>query len=446
MKKLFVLSLAALGFVACEKRAEHIIVSGKITNYNGLPVQLIGGDVEQELKINTDGSFVDTLKQSNYYTIFSQAGVYIPLYLEQGDVLNLNIDLAQSPASVKLSGKDTIASAYLQKKLELSNELQKDFPNLFQKNVEDFKKSLAEVDKKYTDFLKNYKNLPKSFISLEEKAIKYFNLQFKSFYARAHERFTGEKVELPAEFKEEIAKVDFDNATDFDLFNEYKQLVTDNFYSKLDPSLPDWGAMVNYVRGLKSDNIKGYLSEFLVRGLSAANSSETNEAILSAIKEFSKKEDLKKEAETRFASFENLKPGKPSPTFDFENYAGGKTSLESLKGNLVYIDVWATWCVPCLNEIPALQALEKEFHGKNVKFVSISIDQEKQKWADYQKENKLTGLQLYADLNVENNFAAAYGIQTIPRFILIDKEGNIINADAPRPSDPSIKELLNKNL
>ncbi len=446
MKKLFVLSLAALGFVACEKRAEHIIISGKVANNGGFPMQLVGGNVDKELKINPDGSFVDTLTQSSYYTIFSQSGVYIPLYLEKGDVLNLDIDLAKMPVSVKFSGKDTIASAYLRKKMELSEELQKTFPDLFQKNVEGFKKSLDEINKKYTDFLANYKDLPKNFVSLEEKAIEYFNLQFKSVYSRAHERFTGEKIEFPAEFKEEIAKINYDNATDFDLYNEYKQLVMDNFHSKLDVSAPDWSAMVNYIRGLKSENIKSQLSEFLMRGLSAGNSTETNEAILNTIKEFVKKENLVKDAETRFASFENLRPGKPSPTFEFENYAGGKTSLESLKGNVVYIDVWATWCVPCINEIPALQALEKEFHDKNVKFVSISIDQDKQKWIDYQKANKLAGVQLYANLSVDNNFAAAYGIQTIPRFILIDKNGNIINADAPRPSNPDIKELLNKNL
>jgi thiol-disulfide isomerase/thioredoxin len=68
--------------------------------------------------------------------------------------------------------------------------------------------------------------------------------------------------------------------------------------------------------------------------------------------------------------------GKPSPVFDYENHKGGKTSLESLKGSYVYVDVWATWCGPCRQEIPLLK-VEQQFEGKNIKFVSISVDTQK---------------------------------------------------------------------
>ena len=63
--------------------------------------------------------------------------------------------------------------------------------------------------------------------------------------------------------------------------------------------------------------------------------------------------------------------GTPSPAFDYENHKGGTTSLESLKGKYVYIDVWATWCGPCIAQIPFLKELEKEYHGKNIEFVSF---------------------------------------------------------------------------
>jgi hypothetical protein len=67
--------------------------------------------------------------------------------------------------------------------------------------------------------------------------------------------------------------------------------------------------------------------------------------------------------------------GAPSPKFtNYENYNGGTTSLDDLKGKFVYIDVWATWCGPCKVEIPHLKEVEKEFHDKNIAFVSISVD------------------------------------------------------------------------
>lgn len=449
MKRLFILSLAALGFVACEKRGEHVILKGKISNYNGAPVQIIGGtDAPKELKVNADGTFADTLGvKPNYYFLFNNSGLYVPLYIQQGDDLSVNIDLAQQPASVKFAGKDTIASSYLMKKSSLTKELEQNNRELFGKDIEEFKQGIEDIKKKRAELLSNTKNLPKEFIALEEKANNYYLLFLKSSYPQAHSHFANKEVEMPKEFADELASVNYDNADDFDAFYEYKQLVFRDFYTKSEGSAePDWNPLITYVRGLKSENIKSTLAQFFVEGLSAGNEPELNELLLSSVKEFVKDEKLVKKAEARNASFENLKAGKPSPAFDFENFAGGKTSLESLKGKLVYIDVWATWCVPCLQEIPALQALEKEYHGKNIAFVSISIDQNKQKWVDYQTANKPTGIQLYGDLSVEDNFADAYGIQSIPRFILIDKEGNIISASAPRPSDPRIKELINKNL
>lgn len=132
-----------------------------------------------------------------------------------------------------------------------------------------------------------------------------------------------------------------------------------------------------------------------------------------------------------------------APNFDFENHAGGKTTLESLKGKYVYIDLWATWCGPCRAEIPFLKELEKSLHDKNIAFVSISTDSEKdhEKWKTFVKEKELTGIQLYAD-RANMDFIKAFNVNTIPRFILIDPTGNVVDADAARPSDPKLKEQL----
>ncbi|MFD0962680.1 TlpA family protein disulfide reductase [Pseudofulvibacter geojedonensis] len=150
--------------------------------------------------------------------------------------------------------------------------------------------------------------------------------------------------------------------------------------------------------------------------------------------------------------------GKPSPAFEnYENYKGGTTSLSDLKGKYVYIDAWATWCGPCKKEIPFLKEVEKEFHGKNIEFVSISLDNgrgykadskeaaeaaAKEGWKKMIADKEMTGLQLYADKAFQSDFATAYGINSIPRFILIDPNGNIVDADAPRPSSPKLKELF----
>ena len=137
--------------------------------------------------------------------------------------------------------------------------------------------------------------------------------------------------------------------------------------------------------------------------------------------------------------------GKVSPIFiNYENSKGGTTSLADLKGKYVYIDVWATWCAPCKAEIPYLKTLEKDFQGKNIQFVSISVDKPEahETWVKMVKNEELSGVQLFADNNFESEFMVEYGINSIPRFILLDPEGNIVDADADRPSNPKLKELF----
>lgn len=123
-------------------------------------------------------------------------------------------------------------------------------------------------------------------------------------------------------------------------------------------------------------------------------------------------------------------------------------SVSDFKGKVVIVDVWATWCGPCRGEIPFLKKLEEEYHGKDVVFLSISLDEakDKQKWIDFIKKEDLKGVQLFGGNGWNSDVARFYNIKGIPRFMFFDKKGNIVTADAPRPSDPSLKVMIEKYL
>ena len=144
----------------------------------------------------------------------------------------------------------------------------------------------------------------------------------------------------------------------------------------------------------------------------------------------------------------NKLKGKPSPDFDYENYKGGKTKLSDLKGKYVYIDLWATWCGPCRAEIPFLKTTEEKYHGKNIEFVSVSIDKasDNEKWKKFVADKNLGGIQLFADKDWSSDFVTSYGVTGIPRFILIDPKGNIVSPDAERPSSPELQKQLDSLL
>lgn len=145
------------------------------------------------------------------------------------------------------------------------------------------------------------------------------------------------------------------------------------------------------------------------------------------------------------ANYAAFKKGTPSPKFNYPDTNGKNVSLDDLKGKYVYVDVWATWCGPCKREIPFLKKLDDAYKGTDLAIVSLSIDkmEHKDKWLKMVKDEQLQGIQIMADKDWNSDFVRAYMIQGIPRFILIDKEGNIFDADAPRPSSPNLKELLN---
>jgi len=141
------------------------------------------------------------------------------------------------------------------------------------------------------------------------------------------------------------------------------------------------------------------------------------------------------------------KEGLPSPDFQCIGANGKKVSLSDFRGKYVYIDLWATWCVSCIAEMPDLKSLEKKYEGKKIQFVSISIDrkQDELKWKKFVKDSHLIGQQLI-NYDGKSDFADFFRISTVPRFILIDPNGLIVNEDALRPGEHDLAKQLDSLL
>ena len=453
MKKLFILSLASLGFVACGERADYIVLSGKIDSYNGLPLKITGGDFKSDLHINQDGTFRDTLKVDTnyfYYTIGNPMyGVQVPVYLEKGKETAVNINLNSNPIAATFTGANVDINNYLQKKNALYFQVQNGLEKTFAQKPEDFKKSIIAIGQQYLNLLNGEKELSKKFLTTEAKAINYELLYMKSLYEGAHQELTGEEVKLPKEIADELARVDYDLSQDFDIYGYYKALVISNFYEKYQSAKENenpWDKVIKHFDTIKSENIKKSLSRSLISGISVANTPENNKKLAEIVKANVKDAEGVAEINKRLANLERLKDGNPFPAFEAQDIQGNTVSSESLKGKLVYIDIWATWCLPCRKEIPALKALQEEYKDKDITFVSLSVDDDKEAWKNAVTTEKLTGVQLHKNVQMSPDFAENYDLTGIPRFILVSKDGKLISINAPRPSEAKIKELINANL
>ncbi len=118
---------------------------------------------------------------------------------------------------------------------------------------------------------------------------------------------------------------------------------------------------------------------------------------------------------------------------------GKKVDFAKFRGKYVYVDMWASWCVPCIKEIPHLKALEKDLQNQDVVFLSISIDSKEEAWKKKVAALGLEGNQL---INKDNKLGEALNVSGIPFFIIYDKEGKLYKYNAPRPSDVRTKPLL----
>ncbi len=140
--------------------------------------------------------------------------------------------------------------------------------------------------------------------------------------------------------------------------------------------------------------------------------------------------------------WERLEAGREAPAFVLKDREGKERTLAAYEGRYVYLMVWASWCMSCKKELPYIAELEKKYRGRNISFLTVSIDggKEGNPWKEVPEQKKYAGL--HALWDEKGGFRSDYMVGSVPRFILIDPEGRIMDADAPRPSEERIHTCL----
>ncbi len=131
-----------------------------------------------------------------------------------------------------------------------------------------------------------------------------------------------------------------------------------------------------------------------------------------------------------------------NPAFEYEDNYGKFINLKSFKGKFVYIQIWSIKSNLAKAEAPYLREIIRKYSNQGFEFVNISLDPETEydNWKAYIDDNELTGTQLIADLGWKSRFLVDFQVNSIPRYILLDADGKIMQPDAPRPSNPRLRE------
>lgn len=139
--------------------------------------------------------------------------------------------------------------------------------------------------------------------------------------------------------------------------------------------------------------------------------------------------------EQKMAAKKKMAPGSMATDFMINTTDSKQVKLSDLKGKVVYLDFWASWCGPCMAEMPAAKKAEEKYMGKDVVFLYVSIDADETAWKKAMDKIQTGGMHMRdGNGGWEGEVAKKYGVQSIPACFLIDKEGRFAMDDTPRPT------------
>jgi len=456
MKNLLLSTLVLFLFSCAKQTEKYTIISGKATGTSDNKFGIRGNNsFYKEIEVNQEGNFIDTL----YIEYDGMYEIGRAIYLEKGKHVSFEIDYTD-PDNAIFSGDLAQENNYLSEKSKLRKEILDTTAELYPLEETEFLAKVQVADNKTNELLDNSTFSSESFKEKELRTLKYgFELNC-SRYEYYHSYFTkNDDFKVSENFPNIDQNIDLDNADDFDFSISYRTLVTEMFqkeankiFEKQTEELEEYnyyeiigGISLELFKTKESKNIKNHLARVLGRYINLSN--DKSEILYNELINNVTDEKFKTDLTEKYNNIKALVKGSVSPKFNnYENHKGGTTSLDDLKGKYVYIDVWATWCGPCVREIPFLKEIEEKYRNNSIEFVSISIDDKEdyEKWKSFVSEKQMEGIQLYADNSWQSEFVKKYVITGIPRFILIDPQGNIISADAPRPSSEKLIDLFDE--
>lgn len=457
MKKLFLFLVPVLVFACTNENSENTaIVSGKIANPSNDYVYVSLDGKTDTAKIQEDGTFymkID-IEKPFYGTI--RSGEYSNIFLCPGDSIFVELDTKKFDETITYSGIGAEINNYLAQKLLVESGFTSSQSELYKLDEESFVKKIDSLKQSISELYNEISVNNEVFQKLEPKNIEYLTATMLLRYPRYHQYYAkDENYEKSESLWDFLDEIEIENADYWqlksykDFFNTYYSLQTaeiinadEELQKNPDPSAHTYAqfifiktkmtepklksikagdAMYEHVMYNNTDSIDELMTDFLALCTDTAKINQVNTII-------EKKKKIAK--------------GMPAPDFETVDTENNPVHLSDFKGKYVYVDFWASWCGPCRQEIPYFKTLTSDFKDQNIAFLSVSVDAKKDAWEEAIVTHELFGNLLYAGRNdvIRNE----YMVYSIPRFVLIDPQGNFVDSNAPRPSSEEIRNLFDE--
>jgi alkyl hydroperoxide reductase subunit AhpC len=456
--------LAATGLAGCTSNSlqpDQSRLSGTITPAISGYVTVAAGPLLDSAKVNKNGTFSLDLPVGEPMKVLVFFGKQITnVHLEPGKELIVNLNPATFPDDITYEGALGPVNHYLSLANRLDQQTRLDPAKLFAMLPAEFIRITDSIKQlKITlleEFAVKYKEIDPEFTRRTKSEFEFSWADLRIQYPDRHLLATGVFPDLPAGYHpdylntlnlnraENLSSVVF---KDFIMnYLDYKE----GLYLEENPKIREliFPESIARFRVIHKEFTDPKVLDLLIFQAMNAHLSNYGTAYLeSFITDFRitcKNPDYVKDIETLAANLETISAGKPAPDFTGYTIDGEKVKISDYFGKVLYIGFWSSWSEWSLLEIPSFEQIRREFAGKEITFIMVSLDfeKDKNKWAATVRQNNLGGIQLIQD-SKSTVLQDKYFLNDFPRYFLIGKDGKIISVFAPRPVE-NVRETLRK--
>ena len=457
MKKLFLITSILAVCSGCH--SEQALLEGHIDNYQGEMVTIWSREYDNwadTLQVDASGNFIYTPKNNDALiyalTVNGYEPYENPVYLGKADQVKVNFSLLPDKTmKVQFAGDRAAENEYLQAYTEFENSMMAYQPEM--KNLS-FMEYKAKVDEKEQE--------------LQALLDKVTDVNFKERYAKSqHLLLQNNRLAYSFIFASQVREGKKNSDEDFTAFiksidmndpnqcNEFMAWEIIEWYRVNGGEQTTGNRNMDYFNWLdrlvSNPEMKSVFATDKMEAAIRVSVGESLETEMERYRQLCTNDSLRQQTEAKYQEYvrvyNNLMPGKVAPDFELISDKGETIRLSDLRGQYVFIDVWATWCGGCVMQIPYMEKLQEHFaNDKRIKLISISWDYTQDVWLDYLEKRPATWAQYIVDKENMDFMKKEYRMSFIPRFLLLDPEGRIISIDCALPSDPECLEMLEREI
>lgn len=444
--------------VCSDCQSEQTVLRGHIDNYQGELLTIRSRECSEDtdtLHVDASGYFVysPVCETAQIYDIFVKScQPCISVYMSAGDQVDVNLILtADRQVKSEFAGDHVAENVYLQVYNEMENSLMAYNPEMKNMSFIEYKKKVDEKDQELQVLLDKVTDL-----EFKERYAKqqYFWVQTNKLsynFILALQAKEGKKI-VDNEYVDFIKSID---VNDPNQCNAYMIWDIIEWYRTSYNEQATGNRVIDYLNWLdrlvSNSQMKDIFATDRIESAIRGSMGESLEAEMERYYQLCTNDSLRQQAEVKYHEYvrvyNNLMPGKIAPDFDLISDTGEKIRLSDLRGQYIFIDVWATWCGGCVMEIPYMERLQKHFaNDKRIKLISISWDYTQKVWLDYLEKHPATWSQYIVDKKNMDFMKKEYRMTFIPRFLLLDPQGRIVSINYALPSDPECMKMLERDI